>query len=229
MNRPLLNRLLLVRHGENRANLTKEFSHRTVDYPLTAKGRLQAEQTAAFLKRYPVAQVFSSPLKRAQETARIIAAAVGAPVEVLEAFRETNVGVLEGQAPTETAWRQHDAIIGAWLAGDVTARFPGGESFLELLVRVREGYTQICAGRDSETVVLVAHGGSLGLPLLHFVPGLDREALRAQPNCAVSELSAAVQDGHLRLELLRWAACDHLSGEAAALVPGVPLPGELPA
>jgi len=224
-----VNRILLVRHGENRANLTKEFSHRSVDYPLTAKGRLQAEQTATYLKRYPVTQVFTSPLKRARETAQIIAAAVGAPLSTLEAFRETNVGVLEGQAPTEATWRQHDAIIGAWIAGDVAARFPGGESFLELVARVREGYTQICRGRDGETVVLVAHGGSLGLPLLELVPRLNREALRSHPNCAVSELSAAAQGCHLQLALVSWAACDHLSGEAAAFVPGVPLPGELPA
>ena len=32
------NRIYLVRHGENLANITKEFSHRRVDYPLTARG-----------------------------------------------------------------------------------------------------------------------------------------------------------------------------------------------
>ena len=41
-----INRIYLVRHGENRANLTKEFSYRLVDYPLTEKGILQAQQTA---------------------------------------------------------------------------------------------------------------------------------------------------------------------------------------
>ena len=39
--------LYLIRHGENLANLTKEFSYLKVDYPLTPKGRLQAEQTAS--------------------------------------------------------------------------------------------------------------------------------------------------------------------------------------
>ena len=37
-----MNRIYLVRHGENTANLTKEFSHRRVDYSLTPKGILQA-------------------------------------------------------------------------------------------------------------------------------------------------------------------------------------------
>ncbi len=43
-------KIYLVRHGENVANLTKEFSHRKVDHSLTPKGRLQAEQIAAYFK-----------------------------------------------------------------------------------------------------------------------------------------------------------------------------------
>ncbi len=43
-------KIYLVRHGENVANLTKEFSHRKVDHSLTPKGRLQAKQTAAYFK-----------------------------------------------------------------------------------------------------------------------------------------------------------------------------------
>ena len=37
-----MNRVYLVRHGENLAHLTKEFSYRKVDYPLTPKGVMQA-------------------------------------------------------------------------------------------------------------------------------------------------------------------------------------------
>lgn len=217
-----MNRLLLVRHGENKANLTKEFSHRGVDYPLTPKGRMQAEQTAEHLKRFAISRVYTSPLLRAKETAEVIAAAVGAPLETLEAFREVAVGDLEGQPPTKAAWAEHDAIIGAWIAGDGGVRFPGGENFLELIARVREGYRTILEGRDGETLVLVAHGGSLGLPLLPLSPGLDRAALRSHPNCGVSELNAAYENGVLTLELLHWASAEHLYGEAASLVSATP-------
>jgi broad specificity phosphatase PhoE len=65
-----MNRLYLVRHGENRANLTKEFSSRLVDYPLTAKGVLQAQQTADYFQQRAGAggidAVYSSPLKRSR-------------------------------------------------------------------------------------------------------------------------------------------------------------------
>ena len=44
------NTIYLVRHGENTANITKEFSYKLVDYSLTAKGVQQAEQTAEYFK-----------------------------------------------------------------------------------------------------------------------------------------------------------------------------------
>ena len=223
-----MNRLLLVRHGENRANLTKEFSHRLIDYPLTAKGRLQAEQTAAYLSAYPVTQVFASPLKRALETAEIIAAELGVSVEVLAPFRELDVGTLETQPPTAASWRLHDEIIRAWATGDAEARFPEGENFTELVARVRRGYEMILRGRDDETLVLVAHGGSLSLPLLKLVPNLDRDLLRrtTHHNCAVSELEASF-DETLHLRLVNWAAAGHLYDEAAAFIAGTPAEGEL--
>lgn len=223
-----MNRLLLVRHGENQANLTKEFSHRLIDYPLTARGRLQAEQTAAYLSAYPVTQVYASPLKRARETAEIIAAELGVSVRVLEPFRELDVGTLEAQPPTAASWRLHDEIVRAWATGNAEARFPEGENFTELVARVRRGYETILRGRDGEALVLVAHGGSLSLPLLKLVP-MDRELLRrtTHHNCAVSELEATYDSSALYLRLVRWAAADHLHGDAAAFVAATPAEGEL--
>lgn len=217
-----VNRLLLVRHGENQANLTREFSHRSVDYPLTAKGRLQAEQTAQYLRAFPVTQVFSSPLKRAHETAEMIAAAVGGEVRVLEPFREVYVGDLEGSPPTAAAWKLHDAIIGAWWQGDVHERFPGGEDFLELCKRTDKGYKLMCRGREGETLVLAAHGGSIGLPLMRRFPELTRTMMRGHPNCAITELEASFEHDTLQLKLVQWASAAHLYGEAAELVSPTP-------
>ena len=224
-----MNRLFLVRHGENKANLTKEFSHRLIDYPLTPKGRLQAEQTAAYLQSSPVSHVFTSPLLRAKETAEPIAAAVRAPVSVLESFRELNVGTLEAEPPSAATWRQHDEIIWAWANGRAEVRFPEGENYRELVARVQDGYRTILDGRDGETLVLVAHGGSLALPLLQLVPNVDRELLHRTEhhNCAVSELRASFTHSTLNLTLVRWASAEHLSGEAARFVPGTPLEGDL--
>ena len=223
-----MTRLFLVRHGENRANLTKEFSHRLVDHPLTPKGVLQAQGTAAYFLDKDVDHVFTSPLKRARETAEVIAAATGATLSVLESFREVDVGRLEREHPTPENWALHNDIIRGWWEGEHHLRFPEGESYEELLERVREGYKEALRGRDGQTLVIVAHGGSLTLPLKSLCKDVNVDTLRsaAHHNCAVSELSAALQNGEPNLTLNRWAACDHLSGEAAQFVAGTPAPGE---
>ncbi len=220
-------RLLLVRHGENRANLTKEFSHRLVDYPLTDKGKLQAEQTAQYLRTFSVTQVFSSPLKRAHETAEVIASKVGGDVSLLEPFREVHVGDLEGSPPTAAAWKLHDDIIGTWWQGDVDKRFPGGENFLELYERTDAGYKLICQGKEDKTLVLVAHGGSIGLPFMRRFPKLTRTMMRRHPNCAITELEASFENDTLQLKLVQWASVEHLHGEAAEFVSPTPDEGDL--
>ena len=113
-----MNRVYLVRHGENRANLTKEFSYLKVDYPLTPKGRLQSVQTAQVFAQKPIDAIYSSPLKRAFETAEIIAARLGLGVVPMENFREVNVGHLEGSSPTAEVWAQHNRVIKDWYNGN---------------------------------------------------------------------------------------------------------------
>ena len=68
------NTLYLVRHGENPANVRREFSYKILDYSLNERGVRQAEQTAAYFSNgdVKVDVIFSSPLKRAMETAQII-------------------------------------------------------------------------------------------------------------------------------------------------------------
>ncbi len=90
-----MNLVYLLRHGENTANLTKEFSCRKIDYSLTPRGILQAQQTAAFFQSQAIDAIYASPLKRAAETAAIIADALALPVTTIEELREIDVGPLE--------------------------------------------------------------------------------------------------------------------------------------
>lgn len=213
------NTLYLVRHGENPANITKEFSYKLVDYALTPKGVLQAEQTAAFLREVPLAAVYTSPLKRASETAEIIAHRHALPVTVLEEFREVNVGNLELRPPTEENWRLHDQITDQWFGGNPVAVFPGGENFLELLERTRRGLLKVTRGRQEQQLLIAAHGGILAALVYRFCPR-DRALMKTiMDNCSITEIelltsSNEILDGTLH----RWASARHLSGEAAQLV-----------
>ena len=123
-----MNTIYLVRHGENKANLTKEFSYRLVDYPLTDKGVLQAQQTAEYFQDKAIHEVYASPLKRAVQTAEIIGAALKVEPKVIEPFREINVGALERIPPSAQTWRIHNGIIQNWRQGNYELAFPGGKT-----------------------------------------------------------------------------------------------------
>lgn len=219
--------LYLVRHGENLANLTLEFSHRKVDYSLTPKGVLQAQQTADYLRDKAIHAVYSSPLKRAVETAEFIAQPIGLLVQIVEAFRELNVGDLEGQKPTAALWAQHNAVIDAWAAGQLETCFPNGENFVSLLGRFRNGLEEILPGNEDKNIVIVSHGGMLTFTLRDVCSPFDITILDSgMPNCAVTELEAYLVGGKVEAKLLTFAYKDHLSGDAADLVRGVFREGE---
>ena len=216
-----MNRFLLVRHAENRANLTKEFSYKKVDYSLTEKGRLQAKQTAQHLSSQQIVSVYTSPLKRTVETTEIIAASHGLPVQVLEEFREVNIGDLEGTEDLDAGWASHRSIINQWYAGRSSVRFPGGEDYETLLNRMAAGYQQVLEQNGDGVHIIVAHGGVFNLALPGICPDVTLEWLRDRPimNCSITEV---VFENSGQGRLAAYASYGHLYGEAAKLVSGVP-------
>jgi probable phosphoglycerate mutase len=216
------NTLFLVRHGENKANVTREFSYKKVDYPLTELGVRQAEQTAAYFAGMTGDQridaIFSSPLKRAVQTAEIIGAATGHGVTVIEELREINCGEFDGAPPTDALWEHHDRILRSWRDGDHSAQFPGGEDFHMLRARARKALAQTVVDRSGQRLLIVAHGGIIGASLKDICRELDDDLVWRVPNrnCAVTELE--LHAGHPAGDidsawgvLKRWADCAHLN------------------
>lgn len=221
-----MNLVYLVRHGENPANLLMQFSYRKVDYPLTEKGALQAQQTADYLRDKGIDALFSSPLRRAIQTAEAISAAVGQPIQVLEQFRELNVGDLEDRPPTAENWAEHDRVIAAWRAGRHEVPFPGGENYVTLLARMRAGMGQALAGRDGQRLVIVGHGGLFAATVGALCPAVPLDAITGKPlhNCSITLIEVEHAGQELVARLLAWGAVEHLSGPAADLVRGTPEP-----
>ena len=217
-------RLYLVRHGENQANLSKEFSYRRVDYPLTPKGVLQAQQTAEYFADKDIHAIYSSPLKRAVETAEIIGARLRLGVTILENLREINVGDLEGQPPTAESWALFGEVVKDWLSGHPERAFPGGEDYHTLCQRMRAALEEISAGRDGDNIVVVGHGGIFTLSLPDLCPGIDLGWVSSarSANCSVSEFLLERREGRIVGQLVTWASHAHLHGAAAELIPGAP-------
>lgn len=219
-----MNTFYLVRHGENRANITKEFSYKLVDYSLTAKGVLQAEQAAVYFNDKNIHAIYSSPLKRAKETADVIAQHLQLPVITMEQFREVNVGNLEGQPTNKENWAIHDQIIADWFSGKHDSTFPGGENYTMLLRRMNDGLRKIMIDNPDSSIIVVAHGGIITSSIRDICTNVDQATFleSENANCSITEMKAQLDDGRISGELIMWAYHGHLHGEAAKLVAGHP-------
>ncbi|QUR68032.1 bifunctional RNase H/acid phosphatase [Mycobacterium spongiae] len=148
-------RLLLLRHGQTDLSAQRRYSGRG-NPGLNQVGQRQAQAAARYLaQRGGIGAVVSSPLRRAYETAAAAAGALGMDVTVDDAFIETDFGAWEGLTFAEAAERDPE-LHSRWLR-DTSISPPGGESFDDVLVRVRRGLDGIVAGNSGSTVLVVSH------------------------------------------------------------------------
>lgn len=162
--------LLVIRHGQSEADVTNRHEGRA-DFPLTDLGRSQAARLADWVARKaPPDLIWSSPLQRTAETARMLAAATGAPLDFKEGLMEWDNGVLAG-LPRDEALRKYPPPPGGRRYHE---RIPEGESELEFRARVEAVWAELLHSVDpGRRVAVVAHGGTitmlfrafLGLPL----------------------------------------------------------------
>jgi probable phosphoglycerate mutase len=151
MHRPLL----LARHGETADNAARRFQGGR-NPPLNDRGRAQAGALAEALRGEEVAALWTSPLRRAAETAEIVGAALGLQAQSDDRLREIDVGDWAGRTYEEALAELPDAIE-RWLGGDLSFRFPGGESLAEQTDRVVAALHDIRAG--DVPALVVCHGG----------------------------------------------------------------------
>ena len=154
--------IVLLRHGESEGNAQGRMQGRR-DYPLSALGREQATRAGAFIAQSGLgfAAVYCSPLKRASETAGIVAACGVRPEPVIdEDLPEIGAGSIEGlnEAEIRAAYPpfmerplSHTGDFGAY----------GGESYDDVQSRVARLWTRLEARHrePGDRVLLVGHGG----------------------------------------------------------------------
>ena len=167
--------LILVRHGETESNRERLALGRE-DVPLNERGRRQAAALTASLAGVPATAIYASPLRRAVETARPLAEALGLEVHVDEDLIEMAVGDLEGLSPQELSDR-HGDFLREWFSTQAgNLRMPGGESLQDVQDRAWAAIERLRERHPEETVVVVTHNftihailcRALGLPLASF-------------------------------------------------------------
>ena len=168
-----MKRVLFVRHGDIAADMSRYWGH--TDVPLSNTGIRQAEELAHRLAREPIDLVYSSDLRRATDTASIVAGGHRLPVVSCRELREIDFGQCEGLRFDEIKER-HPGTEGVWSADGHGTRFPGGEGPLALTERVTT-FAERLRRESYGTALVVAHGGSLRV-LVCCLAGLDLSAWR---------------------------------------------------
>jgi probable phosphoglycerate mutase len=187
-------KLYFVRHGESQANLSHEFSNRGLKHGLTARGREQALALVERLGDIPVRKLFSSPLLRAVQTARVLSYALAVPYETTDALREYDCGVLEGKSDP-ASWQLYTEVYQDWVRGNHwERRIEGGESFLDIQSRFLPFIEDLmdAYGQLSVNIILVGHGGLYRCMLPRLLENIDFEFAAAHPleytDCVVAQV-----------------------------------------
>jgi broad specificity phosphatase PhoE len=190
-------RLLLARHGETDWNREQRFQGHA-DPPLNQTGRAQAVDLSVALAAEPLAAVYTSPLRRALETAEIVAAAHGQEPVTVDALMEVDVGAWQGLTRADIEERYPDQFA-RWLDHVDGFGFTDGESYEELGARVIPALLGLAAIHPGERILAVTHGGPIRTALARVDSLSYAEARTAGPtivNVFVVEL--AVEDEILR-------------------------------
>jgi probable phosphoglycerate mutase len=186
--------IVMVRHGETDWNRDNRFQGHA-DPPLNAVGRRQARALPRELAGDKLTALYSSPLRRASETASILADALDLEVHVLEALREVDVGSWSGLTRTQVETRYPEGYR-RWL--EYGHGWDDGETYEELGSRVVGGLVEIARAHPGERVAAVTHGGPIRSALA-AAAGVDfrdaRRSIHVIGNCAVVRL--ALRDGRL--------------------------------
>ena len=134
-----------LRHGETDWN-ARGLSQGNVDIPLNAVGAAQALTAAGLLRGRGIHSIVTSPLSRAEDTAKAASAAIGRPYTLDEELRECSFGVQDGQPMGP--WMDD------WCLGTFTPE--GAENFMDLRARASRAVNR--ALELESPVLVVAHG-----------------------------------------------------------------------
>ena len=198
-------RVFFVRHGQSEANVLRVFSNRGWKHPLTDLGRQQAHALAEKLSGLSITAIYTSPIRRAVESAEILGQKFGVTPRTEPALAEFDVGIYEDRTDEE-GWKHHADIQQRWTSGDFDARMTGGESCSDIVSRLRPFLDRLITqySRQSDAnIVLIGHGGTYCNALPQVLENLPHTlALQhGLSNTAYSE--AVLRNG--KLYCVRWA------------------------
>ncbi|MGC4892566.1 histidine phosphatase family protein [Micromonospora sp. DT31] len=198
--------LWIVRHGESTANVAAtaaetsgaeliDITHRDADVPLSPTGEEQARATARWLAGLPDSQrpdvAVASPYLRAVRTAELALDGTGIPMSIDERLRDRELGILDGLTGHGVRRRFPEEAHRRDRLGKFYYRPPGGESWTDVVLRLRSLLGDLRRDHEGGRVLLFGHDALVFL-LRYLVEGLTEAELMALTrehviaNCSVT-------------------------------------------
>jgi probable phosphoglycerate mutase len=249
MNQRWPDRLWVVRHGESSGNVARDAAHqanllmietggRDADVPLSPMGERQSEALGRWFAAMPPEErpevVLVSPYLRAQQTASLVHAAGGTSTGpdafiVDERLREREFGVLDRLTRFGIEERHPEQAELRRALGKFYHRPPGGESWCDVILRLRSALDTIALHHGGARVMIVAHQVVV-LCMRYLVERMTEEQILAVDaegdvvNCGVAEYAfdpSHGQSGGLALRRYNFAAPVERDGAAVTAEPDV--------
>lgn len=161
MYKEFLVRIWMVRHGQTTWNESGRCLGRT-DLPQSYKGRQAVERINTYIDISQCSTIFSSPYKRAIETARILIGKTAHNLIISEDLREIDFGIWEG-IPWKTIIEKRQSEWNTWKNDPYLSNPYRGESLHNAEVRIKGFYSSLLQEYLGQTVLLVSHGGILNI------------------------------------------------------------------
>ncbi len=175
--------ITLIRHGATDYN-DRDLMQGQIDLPLSEKGIAEAELLRIELADCEYDIIYHSPLSRAFQTAAIVNKDHNLEYKEIDCFKEIDIGDWEGDK-LSSIFTKHREVYKKWVV-DSTTKIPGGESYVDVQARVREGVVTILNSKYKNILIFghaAANRGIMG-NLLNMDPDLSRK-FRFN-NCAYS-------------------------------------------
>lgn len=177
--------IYFIRHGESEANVKGIYQGQTFDSALTENGRRQAETVARFMAALQAKAIYTSPLKRAYQTAAAIASEMKLPFDTDKRLVEIHHGTWEGKTIHQFSVRER-LLLKQWQVAPAQVRMIGGEAINEVAQRCLEFIESLPNG----PVIVVTHDVLIRVAVTSVIEhGYNHMWRYTLDNCGVTTLT----------------------------------------
>ena len=148
--------IIFLRHGQAENNTKRILAGRTEGVPLTKIGIEQAEQIGKYLKPIGISAIYSSPIERANNTAKIVAESNSIDYKLDERLTELDMGKFT-RMPYDEIFAKHGNVFLKFYSDDPIISEHNVETFPHVQKRVMDMLDYTIKKHDQENVILVTH------------------------------------------------------------------------